>query len=133
MEQRPDGANLSSVTNATKRILDKQKLVFTRLKIDQLAIEKYEINTHCYWEGTLAFSVMEMALRMSHNYHSSDNDNKARYLDFVNIDTVKESIKNFRPSFGIKAIPFLLLKFIGPRKVYNLCRLIPDKYIRVTV
>lgn len=133
LEQRPDGANLSSVTNATKRILDKQKLVFTRLKIDQLAIEKYEFNTHCYWEGTLAFSVLEMALRMSHNYHSSDNDNKARYLDFVNIDTVKESIKNFRPSFGIKAIPFLLLKFIGPRKVYNLCRLIPDKYIRVIV
>lgn len=74
-----------------------------------------------------------MALRMSHNCHSSDKDNKCRYVDFINIDAVKRSIKDFRPSFGIKAIPFLLLKLIGPRKVYDLCRLIPDKYIRVIV
>lgn len=133
LEQRANGANLSSITNANKRLIDKTKLVFSRLKIDELAKNVCNRNIHGYWEGTLIFSALEMALRMSHNPVCSRNVNKVDYLDFMKIDAVKLSVRQFSPSFGLKALPFMILKILGPSILFDLCSIIPKKFVKVIV
>lgn len=133
LEQRSNGANLSSIKNANKRLIDKTKLVFSRLKLDELATNVCNRNIHRYWEGTLIFSALEMALRMSHNPICSRKVNKVDYLDFMKIDAVKLSVRQFSPSFGLKALPFMMLKILGPSILFDLCCLIPKKFVKVVI
>lgn len=74
-----------------------------------------------------------MALRMSHNPICSRNVNKVDYLDFMKIDAVKLSVRQFSPSFGLKALPFMILKILGPSILFDLCSIIPKKFVKVIV
>lgn len=130
LAQREDGANLSSVHNAVKRLEDKTKLIHTREKIDKLASEIHGINTHTYWEGTLVFSGVEMALRMAKNKTLSWKDNLNLYKEFMGIYAVKKAFKEFKPSFGLKALPFISIKLFGVIPTFHLCRLLPERIIR---
>lgn len=130
LAQREDGANLSSVLNADKRIADKAKLIYARQEIDRKAKMLCSTDTHLYWEGTLVFSGVEMALKMSHNRKISFSENLARYRDFMRIAAVREAYGKFRPALGVKSLPFWLIKWCGPRLAFSLCFLLPDKIVR---
>lgn len=129
LAQREDGANLSSVLNASKRIADKTKLITARQEIDLKAKQMCNIDTHQYWEGTLVFSGVEMALKMSHNQNMSYGANFSRYIDFLRIAAVRESYRKFRPTLGFKSLPFWIIKLCGPRIAFILYFLLPDKIV----
>ena len=110
LTKRETGANLTSINNAEKRLEDKTKLIDARLEIDEEAKKLYNINTHLYWEGTLVFSAVELAMRMSQNKLKSVNENYKLYKRFLCNEQVSKAIKEFSPAYGLKSIPFWMLK-----------------------
>lgn len=130
LAQRSDGANLSSVNHAEKRIRDKRKLIYTRVTIDKLAKAIHHVDTHTYWEGTLVFSGVEMALKMSKNESLAWYENLRFYKDFMNEREVKEAFLKFNPALTIKALPFLFIKYFGATAMFFFCMMLPEKIIR---
>ncbi len=124
---RESGANLSSLNNAAKRLQDKLKLVAVRNEIDRKAEMMHNVDTHSYWEGTLVLSVVEMAIRLSANKSQGFRQNYRLFMSFVDNETVKKAVLAFRPAFGLKALPFVLMKYCGCTSLFVLTRLLPNK------
>ena len=129
LDQREDGANLSSVKNLTKRLNDKTKLIYARKEIDKLAQDIHGENTHKYWQGTLVFSGIELAIRLSKDKELPLKQNLQRYLRFMNIDVVNQAYRDFKPVIGIKAIPFMWIKYLGATSFFYFCRTIPNQIV----
>ena len=127
---RESGANLSSRKNAHKRLHDKLKLIGARNGIDKKAWTMHKINTHPYWEGTLVFSVVEMAMRLSSDKSYSFRQNYGLFKLFVNDKAVKEAVYKFHPVIRLKAIPFLFMRYCGCSALFILFFLIPDKIMK---
>lgn len=131
LRRRETGANLTSVMNADKRIVDKMKLIKARSEIDSMAQNMYGINTHILWEGTLVFSAVEMAMRMAQNKKMTMSENFKLYQKFLNNKYVSSAIDNFRPSSGIKSIPFWMLKIRMGGLLFVLFKLLPRKWTNI--
>lgn len=82
------------------------------------------------WEGTLVFSVMELAVKMSRNQTLSSKENLTLYLEFANNVLTHNAIKEFRPALGLKSIPFFLLKWFGAELIFWLMKLIPNTAVK---
>lgn len=128
---RQTGANLSSLNNPIKRLDDKLKLISVRNEIDKKAMQLYGIETHSYWEGTLVLSVIEMAMRLSTNKEKHFRQNYQLLENFISNETVRQAIKEFRPSSKLKfkAIPFYFIKYRGCKILFLLFALLPNKII----
>lgn len=125
---RESGANLTSKSNAEKRLADKTKLISARKELDSKAVALHSIDTHTYWEGTLVFSAVEMALRMAKNKNKSIKENYRMYIDFIGNKEVSNAIFDFCPSKGLKAIPFYMIKSqIGRILLFSFSVLIPKR------
>ena len=114
--------------NNNKRLSDKSKLIYAWKNLDKLSINLHNINIHKYWEGTLIFSGIELAIRLSNDKSCSNKQNLYRYLDFMRIDDVSKAYKDFKPSIGIKSLPFWWIKILGATSFFYLCKIIP-RYI----
>lgn len=130
---REDGANLSSLNNAFKRLQDKLKLIEERVRIDKTAYVKYKINTHAYWTGTLVLSVVELAIRLSINKSLNLNLHQrySLFRQFIENTIVKSAVDKFRPVLGVKGIPFVIMKLLGCKAVFVILLLLPNKIKRV--
>lgn len=106
---RDTGANRQSLLNIHKRLRDKIKLIAARTEIDNEAMRIYGIHTHRYWEGTLVFSGVEMALRLAKDKHKSLRDNLVDYIDFLHVDAVRRAYGSFKPARGLKPLPFRII------------------------
>lgn len=126
LRKRMDGLNMTSLNNPVLMAKNKTKLIEARKLIDTIAKEN-GYDTRSYWEGTMVFSAVELALRLSEH---SEEMNLKTFLAYMENDDVKEAIKNFKPAFGIKALPFILLKHTNARCFYNFCRLIPKRVVK---
>lgn len=129
LDQRENGANLSSLKNANKRISDKTKLIFAREDIDNTARKLYGLDTHKYWEGTLIFSGIEMALKMSKNKRLSFYNNFNLYLQFMNIHSVKSAYSSFLCKYNYRSIPFKIAS-AHKKILFIICYLIPELVIK---
>ena len=124
---RESGANLLSLNNAAKRLQDKLKLVAVRKEIDRKAKAMHNVDTHSYWEGTLVLSVVEMAIRLSANKTVGFKQNYKLFKSLVDNEAVNKAVLAFRPAFGLKALPFVLMKYCGCTALFVLCSLLPNK------
>ena len=124
-----NGLNMTSLQNPVLMAGNKLKLIEARKIIDTIAAEKgYE--THSYWEGTMVFSAVELALRLS---EQPGNKNLQIFKTYMENEDVKKAIKKFKPAFGIKALPFILLKHIKASIFFECCKLIPKRFVKVVV
>lgn len=130
LDQREDGANLSSVNHAEKRLADKRKLIHTRMAIDKLAKALHHVDTHTYWEGTLVFGGVEMALKMSKNKSLPWHENLKLYKDFMKEHEVKKAFQKFTPALKFKALPFLFIKYFGATAMFFFCMMLPRQIIQ---
>lgn len=130
---RETGANRSALFNAEKRMNDKIKLIEARLEIDKKAETKYGINTHKYWEGTLVFSAIELAILFSKNKNLSIIENYRLYRGYLRTECVKNSIKNLRVSGTLKkTLPFRLLKCHCQLLLFLMMYILPMSVIEKT-
>lgn len=109
---RQTGANLSSKANVEKRQADKLKLIKARKEIDRQALVLYSADTHCYWEGTMVFSALELIVMLIRNRKLGLRAKTELYKEFIGNEDVKSAVMKFQPAFGLKAIPFWTLKCI---------------------
>ena len=126
---RQTGANLTSINNAKKRLEDKLKLIDARMEIDNEAIQLHNTHIHGYWEGTLVFSAVEMTLRMASNRALSARENFRLYNKFINNAAVSKALKDFRPAFGLRSLPFRLLKVHLGKCLFWIIRAMPKSLL----
>lgn len=133
LTMRSNGANLSSLNNAEKRLQDKLKLIECRKILDVKAKELSNTNIHSYWEGTMVLSAMELAVRLSINKNKSYMQNEKMYNQFCQNKDIRTAIKNFAPILGLKAIPFLVMKYCGCDMFFSLISILPNKLINALI
>ncbi|MDE5722541.1 MAG: glycosyltransferase family 2 protein [Clostridia bacterium] len=110
LTMRQNGANLTSLKNPEKMLDDKIKLIHARKEIDGLALSLYGKDIYPYWQGTLVFSAVQVAMRLSKNKNKKYSQNLKLCKDYMSIPEVKECVKNFKPVKKFKALPFRMLK-----------------------
>lgn len=121
---RDGSANVTSNGNPILMTKNKIKLIDARKQIDSMAI-KGGINTNEFWQGTLIFSAVQLALRLSHNSKASSKENYDIYIEYLNNPDVQMAVKNFSPVVVVKAIPFYMLKWNMGKLLFRLCKLLP--------
>ena len=89
---------------------NKIKLIDARKQIDSMAM-KGGVNTNEFWQGTLIFSAVQLALRLSHNSKASSKENYAVYVEYLNNPDV---------------LPFYMLKWHMGKLLFHLCKLLPE-------
>lgn len=122
---REGSANVTSNGNPILMTKNKIKLIDARKQIDSMAI-KGGINTNEFWQGTLIFSAVQLALRLSHNSKASSKENYDIYIEYLNNPDVQMAVKNFSPVVVVKAIPFYMLKWNMGKLLFYLCKLLPE-------
>lgn len=125
LRERTNGANLTSVNNPVLAAQNKIKLIYARKEIDSVCSKK-GYDTSRYWSGTVVFSAVELAVKLSHNKKVSVKENKKMFYEYMKLDEVKSSINGFKPMFRIKAIPFIVIRF--PKVCWNMCKVIPSVF-----
>ncbi len=123
---RTDGANMTSVKNPILAQKNKLKLIEARKQLDAIGRGK-GVDLHCFWEGTMVFSAVELALKLSHNRRADGKDNKKAFLDYINTKDVQDAIHRFKPAGGIRSIPFRMLR--TPNLLWLACKLLPQRMI----
>lgn len=128
LRRRDSGANMTSNRNPVLMTENKLKLIDARKELDQIAQERCHIDTSVYWEGTVVFSAVQLALNLA-KAEGSTKSNFTVYKSYMENKTVKKKVQNLHPGTGIKSIPFYLIK----RKFYvlffGLCKMMPSKII----
>ena len=107
---RPNGANWTSLSDPIRMMNDKIKLIKAREEIDKIALELYGIDTRPYWSGTIVLSAVQLALKFAKNKESSFKQNLKNYAVYMSLPETKVCMREFRPCFGIKALPFIIVK-----------------------
>jgi len=110
LTMRETGANLTSVNNAVKRLNDKVKLIQARKEVDKKAMLLHGVDIHEYWEGTLVFSAVELAIRMSTNTRLGLSENYRLYKSYLSDKDVRMAVEQFCPAKGLKSVPFRMLR-----------------------
>ena len=124
---RPGSANETSMANPNLMAQNKIKLINARLQIDAKAMALKGIDTHCYWEGTLILSAIQLAIKFSKNRSCSYKENLKYFLDYLENETVQRAIRGFQPQRKIKAIPFRMIRNRQHKLFFALCSLLPKK------
>lgn len=122
---REGSANVTSNGNPILMTRNKIKLIDARKQIDSMAI-KGGVNTNEFWQGTLIFSAVQLALRLSHNSKASSKENYAVYVEYLNNPDVQKAVKNYPPVVAVKALPFYMLKWHMGKLLFHLCKLLPE-------
>lgn len=127
LRKRMNGLNMTSQSNPVLMASNKLKLIKARMEIDDVAKQKgYSI--HHFWEGTIVFSAVELAIRLSKE--TQKEEGIAVFTRYTSDPLVRETIGRFNPGFGIKALPFYFLKIGNGRILYRICALIPRKLVK---
>lgn len=122
---RETGANITSNNNPTLMMQNKIKLIKARLVLDEEG-KRYGLKLHKYWEGTMVFSAIQLLIKFA---SSNTRDGFSKFQQYLDIPEVKTAIKDFHPSKGIKAIPFLMLKFGMEKLLFSIMRIMPIKLV----
>lgn len=122
---RDSGANITSNSNPDLMMDNKIKLIHARCELDKKA-HKYNLELHRYWEGTMVFSAIQLLVKFS-LYNTDNAYNK--FQKYLSIPEVQEAIKEFKPLFKIKGIPFILLRFRRGQVLYFIMQVLPNKII----
>lgn len=122
---REGSANVTSNENPILMTRNKIKLIDARKQIDSMAM-KGGVNTNEFWQGTLIFSAVQLALRLSHNSKASSKENYAVYVEYLNNPDVQKAVKNYPPVVAVKALPFYMLKWHMGKLLFHLCKLLPE-------
>ena len=129
---REGSANITNNLDPQLMTLNKLKLIEARKEIEEIArdISCFDINP--YWQGTLVLSAVQLALKLSNdkNQNHSKKENLTFLKMYLNNSDVKKGIMDFKPDFGIKAIPFVALKYLPKEIVFYLCCLLPNKLVK---
>lgn len=122
---RDGSANVTSNSDPILMTQNKIKLIRARKQIDAIAAE-HEVETNAFWQGTLVLSVVQLALRLSHNHKASTKENKKVYSEYIHNPDVCKAIKDYSPCFAAKAIPFYMLKLRMGKMLFWMCKLLPE-------
>ena len=126
---RETGANITSNNNPDLMMENKIKLINARRVLDNKGKE-FNLELHRYWEGTMVLSAIQLLVNFAlHNTH----DAYKKFRKYIAIPEVHNSIKKFNPLFGIKGIPFVLLKWGMGRVLFVIIKLLPNKVINYFV
>lgn len=125
---REGSANVTSNSDPILMTRNKIKLIDARKQIDSMAI-KEGINTNEFWQGTLIFSAVQLALRLSHNSKASSKKNYDVYIEYLSDLDVQRAVKNYSPVVAVKAIPFYMLKWNMGKLLFGLCKVLPESMI----
>lgn len=125
---REGSANVLSNENPILMAKNKMKLIEARKEIDNIA-KKLNMETNQYWQGTLIFSAIQLIIRLSHNKGISIKENIKVLNHYIENQDVKKAIKNFTPTFKVKGIPFVLLKFHLEKIFFMISYVVPQKII----
>ena len=123
---REGSANMVSQRDPVLMAQNKTRLIEARKQIERLA-QKKGVNIREYWQGTMVLSGVQLALRLSTNKALRNDENRQIYFEYISQADVRKAVSEFVPAFGVKAVPFLLMKYGYAGLLYNLCRLIPAK------
>lgn len=125
---REGSANVTSNSDPILMTRNKIKLIDARKQIDSIAING-GIDTNKFWQGTLIFSAVQLALRLSHNSKASSKENYDAYIEYLNNFDVQRAVKNYSPVVAVKAIPFYMLKWHMEKLLFGLCKVLPENMI----
>lgn len=128
LRHRSGSANITSNQDPILMTRNKIKLIEARKQIDQEA-RAGGGETYSFWNGTMVLSTIQLALRLSHNEKADKTSNYSVYKEYIENPDVKKANKEFIPCFGVKSIPFRIVKIDGGKLLYKLCQMIPTKFI----
>lgn len=128
LTKRSDGANLSSQRDPIRMRNDKIKLIKARKEIDQQARNFHHVDTHPYWCGTVVYSAVQLAVKFAKNKSKTLRQNLEEYKVYMELPEVKECMREFKPAFGIKAVPFIIAK-ISWKLLFVLVKIIPNSVV----
>lgn len=118
---REDSANATSNKNPELMAKNKEKLILARTEIDAIA-QMHGVNTHAYWQGTLVFSAVQLAVRLAHYKHGWKT-----YKQYMSNRTVQQAIRKYKPYIGsVRSIPFVILKMKLNWLLYGMIKMIPE-------
>lgn len=123
---REGSANVTSDSNPILMAQNKEKLIHARKEIDAIAAEEGK-DTHGYWQGTLIFSAVQLALRLSRD---KSGGGWRVYRHYLKNEEVQRAIKEFYPEAStVKVVPFILLKMKLDWMLYGIFKITPQKII----
>lgn len=125
---RSDGANLSSQKEPVHMMNDKIKVISAREEIDHQAISLYQIDTHPYWSGTVVLSAVQLAIRFAKNNSNTFKQNLADCSIYMRLPETKKSMQDFKPSIGVKALPFIIAK-MNWKLLFMIVKIIPNTVV----
>lgn len=126
---REGSANVTSNGDPILMTRNKIKLIDARKQIDLMAI-KDGIDTNKFWQGTLIFSAVQLAIRLSHNSNASLKESYDVYMEYLSNLDVQRAMKNYSPVVAVKAVPFYMLKWHMGKLLFYLCKLIPESIMK---
>ena len=132
MTVRSDGANLSSQKEPVRMMNDKIKLIKAREEIDRQAKSLQQFNTHSYWCGTVVYSAVQLAVKFAKNKSKTFRQNIADYSVYMKLPETKKCMQEFKPSFGVKALPFIITK-MNWKLLFLLVKIIPNVIVNRVV
>lgn len=123
---RKSGANITNNNNPDSMLDNKIKLIHARSILDRECKNDYNWDLHYYWEGTMVLSTLQLLIK----YASLRKFNSFYKLQqYINLPEVSQAIQNYTPPIGIKAIPFIMLKFKMEKLLYTIIYLMPPKIV----
>lgn len=100
--------------NPIAKLDGKIKLLDARNELTEKIRKHCKFDIDAYWRGTVVMSCMELAFLLAKKHPEYGFHKRYRFfLDYVRIEDVKKTIRNFQLTIvpGIIVLPFLLLKW----------------------
>lgn len=126
LTHRDSGANMTSNTNPELMMNNKMKLIEARRSLGQIA-RKDGFEMDVYWEGTIVFSAVQLCLLFAKKKKFFEG--WTLWQKYMKSSDVKKTIEKFSPVLGVKAFPFLLLKWKKVKILYCCFKLMPQAII----
>lgn len=125
---RATGANNTSNSNLPLMMENKLKLINARLELDNVALQQ-GLELHKFWEGTMVLSAVQLLIGFATSEKFGWREGYKLYKKYESNGFGQEAIDSYSPVFGVKAIPFLLIKHGLAFVLYLLLRIVPMKLI----
>ncbi len=130
--QREGSANYNN--NHKIELMIENKLKIAEAK--ECFAEKVKFNSgydiKSYFQGNNILSALQVCILLSKDKRYSLEHGREKYLEFCNNKYIKEAIDRSSLKFGVKKIPFILLRRMK-NVLYIMCRIMPRKIIEKVI